>query len=119
MSLALMSNLLTMMLCVGVIVQATRMMRQLRAVKESDLAVVVTGLDRATGHAVAVLADLKRTLGTDGAALAQSLADSTELREELSVLIGIANAMAERLVEAGQGVPRTTIDITQPFEAAT
>jgi hypothetical protein len=102
MSLTLMSNLATMMLCIGVIVQAMRMMRQLQAVKNSELGAVVTGLDKATGQAAAVLADLKRTLGTDGAALAQRLADGTELREELTMLIGIANSMAERLVEAGQ-----------------
>jgi Domain of unknown function (DUF6468) len=110
MSLSLMSNLATMMLCIGVIVQAARMMRQLQAVKNSELGAVVTGLDKATAQAAMVLADIKRTLGTDGAALAQQLADGTELREELTMLIGIANSMAERLVEAGQTKAGTVID---------
>lgn len=111
MSLALMSQLITILLCVGVIVQSTRMMRELKAVTNGDMSAVVTGLDRATVQASAVLADLKRTLGTDGAALAQALADGQELQEELTMLIGIANSMAERLVEAGKTRPGPTIDM--------
>lgn len=102
MTLSLMANLVTIFLCIGVIVQATRMMRQLAAVKDSELATVVTGLDQATARAAEVLADIKGSLGRDGAALAQSLAEGQELREELTMLIGIADAMAERLVEAGR-----------------
>lgn len=111
MSLALMSQLITIVLCIGVIVQATRMMRELKAVTNGDMSAVVTGLDRATLQASAVLADLKRTLGTDGAALAQALADGQELQEELTMLIGIANSMAERLVDAGKARPGPTIDM--------
>ena len=111
MSLALMSQLITILLCIGVIVQATRMMRELKAVTNGDMSAVVTGLDRATLQASAVLADLKRTLGTDGAALAQALADGQELQEELTMLIGIANSMAERLVDAGKTRPGPTIDM--------
>jgi hypothetical protein len=105
MSLALMSNLLTILLCIGVIIQGTRMLSRLKTVSDGQMGAIVSGLDRATAQASLVLADLKRTLGQDGAALAQSLADGQELRDELTVLIGIANAMAERLVEAGQTRP--------------
>jgi len=113
MSLALMSQLITIVLCIGVIVQATRMMRELKAVTNGDMSAVVTGLDRATLQASAVLADLKRTLGTDGAALAQALADGQELQEELTMLIGIANSMAERLVDAGKTRPGPTINMAE------
>lgn len=113
MTLTLMSHAITILLCVGVIIQSTRMMRQLRAVADSEMGAVVTGLDRAIVQASAVLADLKRTLSTDGAALAQTLADGTELREELTMLIGIANSMAERLVEAGQSRPGPVLDMTR------
>jgi hypothetical protein len=102
MNFALMSQLITIMLCVGVIVQATRMMRELKTVANGDMAAVVSGLDRATTQASMVLAELKRTLGGDGAAMAETLSQGREIQEELTMLIGIANSMAERLVEAGQ-----------------
>lgn len=110
MSIALTSNILTMLLCIGVIVQAGRTVRQLRAIRKSELGAVVAGLDLATHQAGLVLADIRRTLGTEGTALAQALSDGKELREELTMLIGIANSMAERLVEAGQARPGVVID---------
>lgn len=109
MTLTLMSNLLTIILCIGVIVQGSRMMVRLRAVSDGQMGNIVSGLDRATAQASLVLADLKQTLAVEGGALAQSLVQAEELRDELSVLIGIANAMAERLVEAGQ-TPRPACD---------
>lgn len=102
MSLDLTANILTIILCIAVIVQAVRMNRQLRAVKDADLRGVVTALDEATVRASQVLADLRRTLGSQAAGLSSDIDQAATLREELSVLIGIANAMAERLVEAGQ-----------------
>ncbi|MBB6122772.1 DUF6468 domain-containing protein [Sphingobium subterraneum] len=107
MSLTLMSNVVTAMLCVGVIVQSIRMMRRLRLVSDGQLGTMVNALDRATSQASTVLAGLRSTLSIDGAAVAQDVAAARELREELTVLIGIANSMADRLVEAGQAPKRT------------
>ena len=102
MSFTLMSNALTALLCIGVIVQSVRMMQCLRLVSDGQLGTMVGALDRATSQASTVLAGLRSTLSIDGAALAQDVIAARELREELTVLIGIADAMAERLVKAGQ-----------------
>lgn len=103
MTLAIMSQLLLGMLCAGVIVQTVRLMRRLRLVADGRLGEAVSALDVATREARAVLSGLRQALGGDGAAVAREVLAARELSEELRVMIGIADAMAERLAEARQG----------------
>lgn len=99
MNFMLTSNLLTIILCIGVIVQSGRMMQRLRLVSDGQMGAIVAALDRATSQASTVLAGLRSTLSIDGAAVARDVAEARDLKEELAVLIGIANAMADRLAE--------------------
>ncbi len=100
MSIALLANVLTIILCLAVLVQSVRMMRSLRTVKDGALTQVVDALDKATSQARIVLSDMKRTLGTDCAEHARLVERASELRDELNVMTGIADAAAERIVNA-------------------
>jgi hypothetical protein len=109
MSFAMLSNILTMMFCAAVLVQSVRMIRCLQAVKGVDFGTMVAALDTSTARARAVLAELRETLRTDCAANARVIASGEAMREELTVMTGIADAVAERLVESvgKASAPRT------------
>lgn len=100
MTFAVFTNLVLMMLCVAVLVQSARMMRSFNAIKSGDLGETVRQLDRATAQARGVLAELKQILSTDGVANARTIASGESLRDELSVMVGIGNAVAERIMDA-------------------
>jgi chemotaxis regulatin CheY-phosphate phosphatase CheZ len=100
MSIALLANVLTIILCMAVLVQSVRMMKSLRTVKDGALTQVVEALQIATVQARAVLSDMKHTLGTDCARHAQLVERARELRDELSLMTGIADSAAERIVNA-------------------
>jgi ABC-type transporter Mla subunit MlaD len=100
MSFALLANVMTMIFCMAVLVQSVRMMRSLRTVKDGALTEVVTALEKATTGARSVLSEMKATLGTDCAQHARLVDQARELRDELSDVIGIADAACERVVNA-------------------
>lgn len=102
------TNIVTILMCIAVLVQSVRMMRSLKAMRESTLAEAAEALDRATAAANHVLGELKRTLKEDSRATAEALRQGAELREELIVMVGIANSVAERLVDAN-GTASATI----------
>lgn len=105
MNFATMTNIVTILFCTAVLVQSVRMMRSLKSVKEGALTDVVEALDRSTAQAREVLGELKLTLG-ECAASGRVVADGRDMAEELGVMIGIANATAERLVEAASAANR-------------
>ena len=100
MSLAILANVLTMILCMAVLVQSVRMMRSLRTVKDGALTEVVGALEKATSQARAVLSDMKATLGSECAQHARLVGQARDLRDELSDMIGIADSACERIVNA-------------------
>ena len=100
MTFSVFTNFLVMMLCVAVLVQSVRMMRSLKAVKEGALKETVAALDNATREAKVVLGELKKTLQNDAAHNARTLIDGGKMLEELTMMIGIGNSVAERIVEA-------------------
>lgn len=100
MSFTVLTNIITILFCLAVLVQSMRMMRSLKQVREGRLDHTVAALDTATASARSVLADLKQTLSIEGTANARTLGEAREVREELNIMVGIANAMAERLMEA-------------------
>jgi hypothetical protein len=108
MTFASVTNILLMLLCVSVLVQSTRMIRSFRAVRSGNLNEVVEHLDRATDQARAVLMDLRRLLATEGQASARAIASAEILRDELSVMVGIGNAVADRIVEAADAAKATS-----------
>lgn len=99
MTFATLANIATMLFCAAVLVQSVRMMRSLKALKEGALTDVVNALDKSTVHARAVLSELKTALGQCGGH-ARVVGEAKKMAEELGVMIGIANASADRLVEA-------------------
>lgn len=100
MSFATLTNIVTMLFCTAVLIQSVRLIRCLRAVKGDDFGAMVKALDAATAEAREVLGDLRETLRVDCAANARVIATGTAMREELTVMAGIADAVAERIVEA-------------------
>jgi hypothetical protein len=100
MTFSTLTNFITMLFCGAVLVQSVRMIRCLRAVKGVEFGEMVAALDVSTAQAKTVLADLQETLRIDCAANARVIATATAMREELTVMAGIADAVAERIVEA-------------------
>ncbi|AOR77447.1 hypothetical protein NRB_37510 [Novosphingobium sp. 11B] len=100
MTLATGINLALVLMCLVVMVQAIRMDRRIRALRDGHLDQAVEKLDNATHQARLVLAELKRVLSTDAAAQGEILQASRELRDELSVMVGVGNSVAERIVDA-------------------
>jgi hypothetical protein len=112
------TNLATILICVAVLVQSVRMMRSLKTMRESTLAEAAEALDRATTAANQVLGELKRTLLEDGRATAEVLREGAALREELIVMVGIANSVAERLVDANREATGDSAELAEPAEPA-
>ena len=100
MSFATTTNIVTIILCIAVLVQSARMMRSLAALKAVDLPKMVTALDASTAQARLVLSELKTVLQKDGEPHMRALAQAQEIRDELGVMVGIANATADRLLES-------------------
>jgi len=94
------SNAIMMLLCVAVIVQTLRMGKSIRDLRSTSLSDSVVQLERATGQAKMVLGELKTLLATDVMAQSRGAASGEELRDELSVMIGIGNSVADRIMEA-------------------
>ena len=106
MTFAVVTNLATMILCVAVLVQAVRLMRALDTIKGGALTEVVDTLERSTGEARRVLGNLGELLRGDVALTARTLSEGKAMLEELTVMTGIANAVAERIVEAAGATNR-------------
>jgi hypothetical protein len=118
MTFASLTNLIVAALCLGVILQSARMIRNIRQVQTGDLGDTIKSLDRATAQARAVLAELKDVLLTDGAANARTIATGETLRDELSVMVGIGNAVADRIMEAASSDHRKAAEPAEPAPVA-
>lgn len=98
MTIAQLSNILVMILCSAVLVQSVRLMRAFQAMKRGTLVDTVGALDRATGEARHVLAELKRTLEACRDHQ-DALTRGRTLLDELEMIVGIADGTAERLAQ--------------------
>jgi hypothetical protein len=94
------SNIVVSLLCVGVLIQVTRMIFALRTFQKSDIGQTVAALDHATERATAALSALRHVLATEVAANNRSLSTGEALRDELSVMVGVGNNIADRIMEA-------------------
>lgn len=106
MSFTTFTNVITILFCFAVLVQSVRMMRSLKQMREGRLDQTVLAMDNATAQARSVLSGLRETLSIEGPANSRMLTEAREIREELNVMIGIANAMAERLIDAASSKPQ-------------
>lgn len=100
MTFAVLTNFATMILCIAVLIQTMRLMRALDTVKGGALTEVVGALDASTGEARRVLGKLTELMRGDVAGTARTLSEGKSMIEELTVMTGIGNAIAERIVEA-------------------
>jgi len=98
-SFAFLANVVTAILCVAVIVQSVRMMRSLKELRGGAILEVVQSLDRSTAQARQVLSELRVALADCGPA-ARTLNSGKAIADELSVMIGLADASADRLTSA-------------------
>ncbi|MEN3953239.1 hypothetical protein [Iodidimonas sp. SYSU 1G8] len=109
MSYAVITNVFTMLLCGAVLIQSARLMRNLKALREAGLRDMVDSLDRSTAEARGVLGRLKEVLSHELAESNRTVAEGLEMREELTIMVGIANAVAERIVEAANVTARAAL----------
>jgi hypothetical protein len=100
MTFATMTNIATMILCIAVLIQTVRLMAMLATVKGGALTDMVKALDVATNEARQVMAGLSALLQTDVAQTSRTLIEGKTMVEELTIMTGIANAIAERIVDA-------------------
>jgi hypothetical protein len=95
-------NLVTIILCVAVLVQSTRMMRSLAVFRATDLPGTARALELATSGATDVLNELRVALSQNAEPTLRNLADAQAIGDELGVMIGIANATADRLLDTAR-----------------
>lgn len=99
MSFATTINLATIILCIAVLVQCARMMRSLQAFRSADLPGTAAALDAATAKAHQVLEHIRVVLAAEAEPKIRSLDEARTIADELAVMIGIANASADRLLD--------------------
>jgi hypothetical protein len=117
MSMSWATNIVLIVLSLGVLVQTARLMIIFRQFKRAELKDSVSALEHATAAAQVVLDNLRTVLSVEARAQAGALKASEEVREELSalrdelsVMVGVGNSVAERIELAasvarmGQGV---------------
>jgi ABC-type transporter Mla subunit MlaD len=110
MSMSVISNIVTAMLCIAVLVQSIRLMRGIQAVRKTDISAMVGAMEKATAEARHVLTDIKETITGPVANTAELIRKGDDMREELSTLISIADAMAERLASLPKTVAQPVAD---------
>lgn len=104
MTLATTINLALAILCVAVLIQCHRMMRSLDGFRRADLPGTAAALEGATSEASRVLGQLRQLLAEEAPEKLQALSEAERIGDELAVMIGIANASADRLLETAKSV---------------
>ena len=99
MSFATTVNFVTIILCAAVLVQCARMMRSLETFRSADLPGTAAALDSATAQAHQVLKQIREVLAAEADPKLRSLNEAKLVADELAVMIGIANASADRMLE--------------------
>lgn len=94
------TNIATALFCAAVLIQSVRMMRSLKAMRNAPLSDVVAALDESTERAKTVLSEMKTMLSHGIAANGRCSEDARKLSDELRIIIEIADAAADRIVEA-------------------
>lgn len=102
MSIATTINIVLVILCLAVLVQCHRMMRSLDAFRRLDLPGTAIAVNGATAEASRVLDQIRTVLADEAAPRLRLLDDAQRVGDELAVMIGIANASADRLLETSR-----------------
>lgn len=88
-----------MVLCIGVLVQTSRLMRNIKILRSTDFKQMILALDRSAEQARQVITEMKETLGGCVAANNLSLETAQDLRDELSLMTQVANSTGDRILE--------------------
>lgn len=96
-SLPTLMSALTIIFCLAVLVQAFRLDRRLKAVQTVEHSRMVEALDTASDRAEEVTRKLRDLLRSEAAGLQGELTKGRELADELVIMVGVADAAAERL----------------------
>ncbi|TCP37521.1 hypothetical protein [Sphingomonas sp. BK235] len=124
----LVTNIVTSLLCAGVLVQTVRLSRAVRTLRQSGLVDVVQTLEAATAASQQALSALGTVLATDGPTLDAAVRDGRAvrdqlhaLRDELSLMIDIGNGVADRILAAADTgkAARHPADAAVPLNGAT
>lgn len=110
MNLAIVSDIATMIFCTAVLIQTVRLMRCLAVVRGGELTGMVRALDASTAEARKVLGRLTELLDRDLAVTVRTLDESKSMLDELTVMTGIANAIAERIVDVSGATGHAAAD---------
>lgn len=102
MSIATTINIVLVILCLAVLVQCHRMMRSLDGFRSADFPSTAAALESATAEAGRVLDQLRQLLSEETPSKLRALGEAERIGEELAVMIGIANASADRLLETAR-----------------
>ena len=120
MTLTIAIDLAMIVMCFAVLVQSARMMRRLKAMRDSSMQEMVAAIDRSTAEARVVLDGLKSALASDMHRCNEIIARGESMREELDVMTGIANTVAERILEtvrdANAQVRQREVEELQPLD---
>lgn len=125
MSFAMAMNIVVMVLCAAVLIQSWRLMHNLKAIRGPGMREMIAALDHSTHEAGAVLGRLKAFLATDladkrrslaedfatrdelheslkpiVASIAAQIAEGVAMRDELKVMVEIADSIANRIMDA-------------------
>jgi cell division septum initiation protein DivIVA len=89
-----------MLLCVGVLVQTSRLMRKIKVLRSTSFKAMIQAMDRSAEESRIVIAEMKETLGGCVAANNMSMQAAQNLRDELSLITDLANAAADRIISS-------------------
>lgn len=101
------TSMILIVLCSGVMFQTLRLTRLLRAMRPSEFAKVIAPIDQSTAASRAMLDELRLSLAAEAEEQAATLESSLKvrreldaLREELSIIIGVGDSVADRITAA-------------------
>lgn len=88
-----------MFLCIGVLVQTSRLMRNIKMLRSINFKQMILAVDRSAEQARQVTYEMKEALGGCVAANNLSLEAAQDLRDELSLISEVANSAGDRMLQ--------------------
>lgn len=107
MTTAQVTSMILIVLCSGVMFQTLRLTKLLRDMRPSEFAKIIAPIDQSTAASRAMLDELRLSLAAEAEEQAATLESSMKvrreldaLREELSIIIGVGDSVADRITAA-------------------
>ncbi|MBZ6379232.1 hypothetical protein B5C34_08820 [Pacificimonas flava] len=113
--LATFTSVLTILFCTAVLVQAVRLDRRLKLIQSAENGKMVQALDEAARRAEAATEALRDLLRNEGARLQGDIGRGKDMADELTVMVGLADAAADRILSS---MPREATGTAPANDAA-